>query len=256
MIKKILLPAVCVITLSACQTSPQMEQLQSENKSLQGELNRAQQQIDTLKTSETLLKQEVAELNRVVGVLGQEKSSRVEESTSLRGDVRQFAQAQMLALKQFLLQSNLVDYIGGELVERSAYDEKPVLVVDLVNKAPRSGSLSGVAGYFHSAGSLSVKVLRPVNDQLVVVWESAALAVESTGAKRIAFPVSVGVDQGDVIAYYLPQPGMVGFDQGTGDSRQLNKDIHVGDAVSESSLLGKDKKRAYSLGVYGLLNTQ
>ena len=130
-----------------------MKKLQDQNSSLQQQLGQARQQINTLQAEKSVLKKDVAELNRVVGVLGQEKSSRVQESTSLRGQVRRFVQDQIDGLKQFLLASNLLDYIGGELVERVNVDEKPLLIVDLLNKVPSTGSLTGVSGYFFTRAS-------------------------------------------------------------------------------------------------------
>ena len=65
----------------------------------------------------------------------------------------------------------------------------------------------------------------------------------------------MGVQQGDVIAYYLSDPGMVGFDTGTGNSRYLTEDVSFGKAIRQSSLLGEQQRRSYSLGVYGLLDT-
>ena len=76
------------------------------------------------------------------------------------------------------------------------------------------------------------------------------------GRQRLEFPVTVGVEKGDVLAYHLAQPGMVGFDTGTGDTRYLDEDIAVGTTVKPSSLEGENDKRAYSVGVFGLLNTQ
>jgi hypothetical protein len=46
----------------------------------------------------------------------------------------------------------------------------------------------------------------------------------------------------------------VSFDEGTGDTRYLTKDLKLGGTVKKSSLLGENKKRSYSIGVYGLLN--
>ena len=254
MLRALLVIPGLVMLLWGCQTAPDLKALQDENGSLQQQLTQADHNISTLEADKALLKQDVDELNRVVGILGQEKTSRVTESTNLRGQVRQFAQLQIDSLKQFLLASDLLDYIGGELVERSSVDEKPLLVVDLFNEVPRNGTLTGVGGYFQSVGDVSVKVLRPISGNLVVVWSSQAINVPERGVQRLNFPVSVGVEKGDVLAYYFSQPGLVGFDTGTGDARYLSEDTVVGATVKHSSLKGENDKRAYSVGVFGLLN--
>ncbi|MCR8924155.1 hypothetical protein NO559_15330 [Dasania sp. GY-MA-18] len=253
--KKMVLVATASL-LAACQTPPDIQQLQNEKAGLQNQLVQANSQITQLKADEANLQRELAERDRVIGVLNSEKNSRVVTSTQLRGQVRQFVQQQVDALKSFLLEGNLLDYIGGELVARTAVDEQPLLVVDLANTVPKDGSLTSVGGYFIRAGSLRVKVMRKVEDNLVVVWESQTLAINDAGLQKVGFSVSVGVQQGDVVAYYLSDPGMVGFDTGTGNSRYIKEDVSFGKAIRQSSLLGEQQRRAYSLGVYGLLDTQ
>lgn len=252
---RILVLMLCFVALYGCQTPPDLQALQDKNGSLQQQLGTANKQIRQLETEQESLEQDIAELNRVVTVLGMEKSSRVTSSTNLRGQVRQFVQNQVDSLKAFLLASDLLDYVGGALVQRSSFDEEPVLVVDLVNRIPLNGSLMGIEGYFQAPGAISVKVLRPIDGSLVVIWDSQPLTVTEPGQQRISFPVSVGIEQGDYLAYFLNQPGLVGYDMGTGDSRFINEDMSVGTSIRKSSLIGKKEKRAYSLGVFGLLNT-
>lgn len=240
--------------LSACQTTPAQKELLTKNKTLQTELDASRQTIKQMELKQDKLSQDIATLEGVVGVLGEEKSSRVEESSQLRNQVRKFVQGQIDAYKQFLLRGDLLDYIGGELVERKHVEDKPLLLVDMANTVHRSGSLTGVGGYFVKPGPFTVTVLRPVGKQLVSIWQSQSLVVSDLGVQQVAFPVSVGVQKGDVLAYHFPQGVGVGFDRGTGDTRYLAKGLTVGGTVSKGSTSGEKEKRAYSIGVYGLLN--
>src|SRR5690606_29151786 len=104
-------------------------------------------------------------------VLATEKTSRVEESSTLRGQVRKFVQDNVDAFKNFMVQGNLLDYVGSELVARAKQDNQPAFLVDFANPMPSSGVLTGVGGHFTQAGSLVVKVLHPVGGQHVVIWE-------------------------------------------------------------------------------------
>ena len=255
MYKSILLVFVSLLMV-ACQTPPDIQQLQNQNVSLQGQLDQANNEITALKSKESKLNNELTERDRVMGILSQEKTSRVVTSTALRGQVRSFIQQQVDLLKGFLLAGDLLDYIGGELVERSMTDEEPLLIVDLANAMPKDGSLTSVGGFFERPGTMRVKLMRKVEDDLVVVWESNPLTITNKGLQKTNFSVSVGVQKGDVAAYYLSTAGMVGFDVGTGDSRYLKQDVSFGKAIGIFSLLGDKKKRAYSLGVYGLLDIQ
>ncbi|MGK0441213.1 MAG: hypothetical protein ACJA0N_001010 [Pseudohongiellaceae bacterium] len=244
------------LALAACQSPPDIKQLKSEKTNLQNQLQEANSFITKLKNDKSNLSSSLAERDRVIGVLSGEKSSRVVTSTELRGQVRYFVQQQVDLLKSFLLEGNLLDYIGGELVERTAVAEEPLLIVDMANLVPKDGSLTSIGGYFSKPGQLTVKVMRKIEQSLVVVWESEVLTIKNAGIQKVALPVTVGVQRGDVLAYYLMSPGVAGFDTGTGDSRYLTEDISFGKAIRISSLQGKKQKRAYSLGFYGLLDTQ
>ena len=201
-------------SLVACQTPPDLKKLQAEKASLNNQLQQANAAIKQHNNDKAELKAELVERERVIDVLSGEKQSRVVTSTKLRGQVRHFVQQQVDFLKAFLLEGNLLDYIGGELVQRTAVDEQPLLIVDKANPVPKDGSLTSVGGYFNTPGQLAVKVMRKVEDNLVVVWESGPLTISAAGLQKVGFAVSVGVQRGDYIAYYLVTPAMSVFGRG------------------------------------------
>jgi len=252
------LRAACLLAgvgmITACATPPETQELLAQNERLQGQIDNANQRINELEAENRLKQQDIDELNRVLNVLDTEKTSRVEESSELRSQVRGFVQQQIDSLKQFLVASDLLDYIGGELVERSQIEDKSLLLVDLANPVPRNGTLTGVGTYITNPTPFVVKVLRPAGNNLVVVWESRPIVLREPGMQRVEFPVTVGLEKGDYIGYYFPETVGVSFDEGTGNTRYVTRDIELGDTIRRSSLLGEDKKRAYSIGVYGLLN--
>jgi len=88
----------------------------------------------------------------------------------------------------------------------------------------------------------------------VVIWQSDSLQAPRAGVTRVNFPVSVGVEKGDFMAYYFHAAGLVSYDTGTGNTRYQDKPVALGELVKASRLDGEREKRAYSLGVYGLLN--
>ena len=239
-----------IVALSACQTSPDVKQMAQ----LKADLTAANNNIAQLQTQEAELRSDLAEKSRVNTVLGVETTSRVQESSELRGQVRVFVQKQIDAYKDFLVRGGLLDYVGGELIVRAKTDIKPLLIVDLVNIIPKAGTLTGVGANFVKPGKFSVKVLRKVEKNLVVIWDSKPLLVTQTGTVRINIPVSVGVEQGDLIGYYLGEGVAVSYDEGTGNTRYQSEDLKLGDVINTSSLDGEKSHRAYSLGVYGVLN--
>ncbi|GAB4362100.1 MAG: hypothetical protein Kow006_33210 [Gammaproteobacteria bacterium] len=245
---------MAALLIAGCQVPANVKELQDRNQTLQGQLNRANEQITQLKAQERLLRKDITELERVISILEKEKSSRVKESSQLRGHIRKFTQQQIDELKEFLVREDLLDYIGGELVERAHTEDSPLLIVDLAHPVPKIGTLTGVGGYFAKPTPFKIKVLRQVEKKLVVIWESKLITPKSPGLNRINFPVTVGVEKGDLLAYYFPKETGVTFDTGTGDHRYLKSDLRLGGSISRSSLLGEDRKRAYSIGVYALLN--
>ncbi len=101
---------------------------------------------------------------------------------------------------------------------------------------------------------MAVKVLRRVDERWLVIWQSPLLKVPQSGLQRVSLPVGVGVEAGDIVAYYFPESLPVSFDEGAGDTRYLPEDLTLGESINASSLSGARQRRAYSLGVYGLLN--
>ena len=241
------------LAFTACQTPPNIQQLESEKQALRLELTNAEQEIAKLETARNKLQAELNEANRLLDIMGGEKSARVQESSTLRNEVRHFAQSQIDDLKSFLLNSNLLDYVGGELVNRKKFDNRPLMLVDMQNSIPRAGVLTGVGGHFTKPTQLVVKVLRPVNNYLVVIWESRPITISKTGRSNLAFPVTVGVEKGDILGYYFPTMATASFDTGTADTRYTTENLRLGNKIKPSSLGGEKERRAYALGVYGLL---
>src|SRR5690606_26853384 len=114
----------------------------------------ANAEIRRLKQVESGLRDKIGTLEHTTSVLATEKTSRVEESSTLRGQVRKFVQDNVDAFKNFMVQGNLLDYVGSELVARAKQDNQPAFLVDFANPMPSSGVLTGVGGHFTQAGSL------------------------------------------------------------------------------------------------------
>lgn len=243
----------CLVLLSAC-ASQDVQVLQKEKADLQSQLNDANSEIRRLKQEESNLREKVSALEHTTSVLAAEKTSRIEESSSLRGQVRKFVQNNVDAFKQFMVQGNLLDYVGSELVARAKQDKTPAFLVDFANPMPTSGVLTGVGGHFTQGGSFTVKVLHPIGGQYVAIWESKMIEVQRPGKQQFQFPVSVGVEKGDVMAYYFATAPNVAYDISTGDTLYQTADVALGGAVSKTFLSGVSERRAYSLGVYGLLD--
>ena len=227
--------------------------LEDKNRDLESQLLAVDRELDRLRLDNRLLKAELSEQKRLSEILDLEKSSRKQASHDLKMLIRQYMQRELDQLKDFLLQTDILDYVGSEQIARTEFDAAPAALVDLANPVPRRGTLTGFSAVLAAPTKVSVAVLRPLNGRYVVVWKSQEFEVNETGAIRLSFPVSIGVEQGDVLAYEFSESVEVSFDRGTGDTRLFSKRFSLGDFISLADLKQKKEKRAYSLGVFAIL---
>lgn len=250
---KLLAAILFSLMLAGCQTTGEMKKLKDANQSLETQLSKANAEIAALKQREQSLSNELNNTKQVLGVMGTEKQSRVAESTALRQQARTFLLEHVDRMRQFLLDANLNDYVGGEQVVRKLTEKGPALIADFSHPIPRGGQLLGVAAHLSAACSFSVRVLRKVENEYVVIWQGPKLEAKQAGTNRMMFPVAVGVEPGDIAAYFFPDAQCVAFDKGTGNFRYVTNDILLGGSIYATRFDGEKDKRMYSLGVFGLL---
>lgn len=244
-----------IILLSGCMADSNVKELQDTNAQLERELTAASDEISDLRVQEERLRSNISELERLAGILETEKSSRVQESSQLRQLVRGFIRDQIDAHRDFLLRGDLLDYVGSELVKRAHQgEEEGLLLLDLENPVPRSGTLTGFAGYFFQEGTVSLRVLRPLDDELVVIWTGPEMKVSEAGRVRMNLPASVGAEAGDIMGYHFSGPVAVSHDRGTGEVIRLREDLPLGAVIKRKNLPKQTEFRAYSIGTLGLLN--
>lgn len=249
-----LITIVAITSILAGCGSTSKNDTQSVITNLENKLATEQTKNNELFNENRLLKLDVERLNGVVSVLDTERDSRVQESSLLRSQVRKFVQNKITLLKEFLVEGDLLDYVGGELVQRTNNEEKPMTLVDLNNRINSAGVLTGIGAYVNTPSDVKVKVLRYIESNLVVVWESAPIKLYKLGLTKHQFVNTVGVEKGDVIAYEFERNVGVGYSEGTSDTRFSRNPIALGNSIHVKELEGANSKRAYSIGVYGLLN--
>jgi len=245
--------SMAAATLAGCETTGGSD-LQVENTNLRQQLEASQAEIGQLRGTNLLLNRDIENLNQVISVLDTEKNSRIVESSVLREKVRFFVQNQVDVLSQFLVDGDLLDYIGGELVQRPNTEDEPFTLVNLSNVINSGGVLTGMGAFVINPCQVRVIILRNLEGELVTLWQSEIITLPNTGLVTYQFTNSVSVEPGDLIAYEFQDIVGVGYDTGTGDTRYTARPLVLGGAVPMSSLLGANDKRAYSIGVFGLLN--
>ncbi len=194
-----------------------------------------------------------AQVNTLTGVnkaLVKEKDARVKETTEVRSEVRDFVRQQVSAIQTFSQSRKLLDYIGGELIQRKHSGGKGLFLIDMKNRLTADAQLTGGGVYLNGPSRFSFCILRPVADGFQVVWISKDFATSKAGLVRATFASPIGAAKGDVIGLYSNSALPVPYDIGTGDTRTVKTRPKVGVAVKGSELQGNEA-RAYSFGVVG-----
>lgn len=243
-----------VMTAGCATQNLDMQQMQTKNRELASELNAARQNISALEENNARLDAQVKDLTDITGRLQVEKDVRVEESGSLRRGVRDFVKTQSAALREFSKQQDFLDYVGSELIERQGNGGKDLTLIDTRNQINAPGTLVGVRGLFSSPCTLSLVLLRPVDEKWVAIWTTGPLQVAAPGLQTIDLAVPVSVTPGDLTAWVFTGPVGVSFDTGTGGTLTEKKPLTVGDQLKKATPRDMRSGSAYSIGVLGILD--
>ncbi len=249
------LPIVLVALLftTGCATDTQLTQLKKDNSVLSAQLNTANNDINKLKREKETLQQEIDYLDEVKSVLGREKEARITQSRATVSEVQGFVRSQVKALSLFSKSEGILDYTGGELLDRSKLSGKNQLLVDLKHPVSADGSVMGGRVYARHAGIVSFCVLRPAGSGYVVVWKSKDFSAIGSGAERFTFGTMISVKSGDIPALYCPGIVPVPFDEGTGKTGVRSGKVKPNSSISNSDL-STSGNRTYSFGIEGLIH--
>ena len=233
-----------VLFASGCASS-RVKTLQAENLRLTSDLTTAHGSI-------TRLEGEVKDLRQVNKTLQYEKKAQVDETADVRRSARTFVRGQVESLRDFAQSRSLLDYVGGETIERASVDGENVLLVDMKNAFENPGILVGARVLARTETRLVFCVLRPQGDGVVVLWMSAPFLVPAGEVAHLSFDTPVAAQKGDMIGAYAPDALGVPHDTGTGDTRAVSGPVEVGQSIAVSDMNGA-QNRSYSFGVVGFL---
>jgi hypothetical protein len=241
------------LLLTGCASSPErIKSLEAQAKNLSASLEETKNRVAVLEKEKAELGVLLQQQQDVAQALGKEKEAHISQAGDLRQNMRAFLNSQITSLRDFSQRVEFLDYVGGELIRRQYLEGKDLTLIDLKNKIPSGGSLFGAWGHFKSPCTYFVSVLRKVNEQWFVVWQTDPFDVLSTNLQKFDFRVPVSVEKGDVIAYTFR--GIVGvtYDRGTGETLYVGEELKTGRTIGTSEFKGESDKRAYSLGVVGM----
>ncbi|MBN1672270.1 MAG: hypothetical protein JXR37_14615 [Kiritimatiellae bacterium] len=243
-------PLLCVAALATgCANTTELKR---QRDLLAAELAASRNKVADLERRQKELQGEVQRQEEVSKVLEREKGARAAEAGAVRADTRRFIKKQVEDLKAFSQEKALLDYVGGELLDRTQTDGRNQLLIDMQHVLQAPGTLMGGKLYAKSATTVSLVALRRSGGNLVVIWQSKPFRVPGAGVFALSFEAPISVERGDLIGLFSPGPVQVPFDAGTGDTRATAGPVSVGQSIPASALPAGDR-RTYSFGVVGFL---
>jgi hypothetical protein len=231
------------------------------NKKQKSTIRQKDQKITEQNESIEKMGVDIAELHRRLNISSNEKGRYGERIKNIASSVREYIRQQMKDNRNFLTGIALEDFIGNELIERAHAGDEKMLIVNMAHPIPSGGQINGVGGYFSASADIAIKLLRPVGNDYIVIYDKQ-IRVEATepGKKYIDFDSPFIAKKGDVIAYYFPGPVNVPYDSDIGTNTyspmESNKYAH-GDRIAADDIWHSDLiKRKYSLNYYGIFYTR
>jgi len=204
---------------------------------------------------------DIAELNRQLNIITSEKGRYDERIRDIATSVREFIKQQMRDNRNFLTNIALEDFIGNELIERAHVGDEKMIIVNVTHPVPSGGQINGIGGYFTGPADIIVKLLRPVgNDYVVIYNKQLVVEPETPGKNHIDFDSPFIVKKGDILAYYFPGPVNVPYDINIGTntySKMRSDQYGHGDRIAAANIWQNTEiNRKYSLNYYGIFYTR
>lgn len=201
---------------------------EAENSRIQGELNSCTSLATTLKT---------------------ERQERHKDLTSLKAETRAYIKAEFDTLRNFSKNSVLLDYMGGELIERKHKSGSNTTVLNL-QKVDTDAVLYGVEGYFDPGSIVVPQLFRKKGEYMFCIWQGPLLEVVDSGVSFFDLDTPLNIQKGDYVGFYFPEKVAVSYDERTGNYVTFSGKIDLGEAVPSSF---STENRNYSVGVRGFI---
>lgn len=242
-------------SLSGCATNETIKRLNNEVSNLNNTIERQTSEISNLEEKNRKLEADLNFTKEVKGNLEDEKGDLISTVSSLKTNVRSTVNTVINTLTSDLLSNdNVMDRIGSSAITRNKNDKrKKITLVDRKNPVENAGTIYRTTGYFSGPSEYKVQVVRPVEKDSYVVWESQTIIIPKAGNFHFNFKVPVKVEKGDILGYVFAKEVNVYYALGTGSIGSFEGTAELGSKFSLSKIAGESQKRAYSLAVHGLL---
>lgn len=246
------------LLLAGCATTnEQLIALQTENAGLKQDVQAKDSRIQELTADKTKLTTELDYCTKRADVLVKEKSARLGEASELRKGIREFTEQMQKSLQTYFQRTEIVDYLGSELIARASADpQKTVLLVDLNNPVPENGTVIGGRAWLTGPARLSYCLLRhEQNGKYTAVAVTPEITASQTGLQNWVFDLPISAHKGDLIGIYLADNVTIPYDDvDTGQVVAIPGEIKPGASVAITPGDSRNK-RTYSFGVVGYFDS-
>lgn len=241
--------ALALLLSAGCATSNSGGKSDTDPKTLAAQLKAAHRALAESEEALAGLRAQVQTLEQLAETLKKEKLARGDDAAGVRAGLRAIVQEQLASLKAIAARREFLDYLGGELIERTAAEGENLLLVDFLHPLPASGALH--CGQFLTRGPMQgyFCVLRPANRALTVIWKGEITTAATEGICSADFKPPVSVEKDDLVGLCVTGRVEVPFDPGTGDTRWAAKPATIGAVLPVEAFDGKAQSRSYAFGV-------
>ncbi len=222
----------------------------ADNNTLKKENSLLKTQLNETRAENTRLGDNLDKCSKISDTLSKEKTSKDASMSSLRAKTRVFLRNEYDVLNRFSKNDELMDYIGGEQIERKGLKGSNQTLVDM-RPLSANAVIYVIKGDFMSQTKIIPKLFRETDSGLICVWEGTLLIVESVGLTSLELSTPLNAMKGDFIGLYFPDDVTVPFDDETGSFSVYSRNIKMGSPLPTTPIF---MKRSYSIGVSGLLD--
>ena len=187
--------------------------------------------------------------NKLTSDLTQEKEERHKNLTSLKAKTRRFIKEEYNFLGAFSKSEELMDYKGGELIERTERGGSDLTILNMT-PLPLNSVIYSIDGFFYQETTFSPQLFRLIEEEWICVWQGPYIHVQAPGL--ITFPLETPLNavKGDIFGFYFPDDVAVSFSERTGTHTTFSGKVDMGE---EAPSRFKATNRSYSIGISGFI---
>lgn len=233
---------LCLVALFVSGCAPEVQQLRQQLRQLEERV--ADQEMENAR-----LKSELAEYQELSATLEDEKDAKNIKLMAIKSKTRMFIKEGFDSLNHFSKNRELMDYIGGELIERKKKEGENIAIL-YMEPLPSDSVISIVQGLFDTGTQVAPLLFREKEGELICIWQGKLIEVLSPGESVLELDTPLHAAAGDRFGFYFPGKAGIPFNSKTGNYSIIYGKVELGERVSGKLSAGN---RNYSIGVAGFL---